>query len=353
MAYIVSPALGMNLADPTTIQNFETPVVNNNFLALENGIVADRVRLTSLEALPPALATPTLYARGQSADFLVVDPAALDAVTTASIGDRAWMTTPGTGVDALTWVAVADTGAGLDWRNETDLIVVDTKAHLDTFIAAIAATTDLRFHIGSLIHVTGTKTLYRITSAVGAYALIDDKIIIPTSIAGTGAVLDALTGVVVCTTVTSVAFNVAFAADGSGLDDYELVIIKTAASAANSLLVRLRLSGTDALTNYDAVVNSSNNNINTSATTLAATSYAPNGGTGTLEQAVIRITGAALAAATLFQSFDFVTPNPATAAGSALQHKGGLHRDATAYDGFSITTSTGTFTGLAYLRRKK
>lgn len=353
MAYIVSPALGMSLADPTTIQNFETSVVNNNFLALENGIVADRVRLVALEALPGALATPTLYARGQNADFLVVDPAALDAVTTATIGDAAWMTTPGTGVDALTWVAVADTGVGLDWRPDTDIITVDTKAHLDTFIAAIAATTDLRFHVGGLIIVTGTATLYRFTSAVGAYKLIDDKIIIPASIAGTGAVLDPLTGVITVTTNSSFSINTGFTADGSGLDDYELVLIKTAASVANSLLVRLRAAGVDAATNYDQIVNSSNNNVNTSATSLASTTFNPNGGTGTLEQSVTRITGPALAAATLMQGNDLVTPNPGTAAGMALQYKGCLHRDATAYDGVTVTTSTGTWTGLAYLRRKK
>lgn len=40
MAYIVTPDLGLELADPATIQAFETPVVNENFLKLEAAIVA-------------------------------------------------------------------------------------------------------------------------------------------------------------------------------------------------------------------------------------------------------------------------------------------------------------------------
>ena len=39
----------MQLADPTTVQAFITADVNSNFLALENGIVADRVRISALE----------------------------------------------------------------------------------------------------------------------------------------------------------------------------------------------------------------------------------------------------------------------------------------------------------------
>lgn len=49
MAYFITPDLGLELADPLTIQSFETPNVNSNFLLLEAGIVADRVRLLALE----------------------------------------------------------------------------------------------------------------------------------------------------------------------------------------------------------------------------------------------------------------------------------------------------------------
>lgn len=49
MAYIVTPDLGLELADPSTVQPFETPNVNSNFLTLEAGVVADRVRLSAIE----------------------------------------------------------------------------------------------------------------------------------------------------------------------------------------------------------------------------------------------------------------------------------------------------------------
>jgi hypothetical protein len=49
MAYYVTPDLGLELADPLTIQAFETVNVNSNFELLEAGIVADRVRLTAVE----------------------------------------------------------------------------------------------------------------------------------------------------------------------------------------------------------------------------------------------------------------------------------------------------------------
>lgn len=48
MAYYTT-SLGLQLADPTTTQVFETAVVNEDFQLLNDGIVADRTRLTSLE----------------------------------------------------------------------------------------------------------------------------------------------------------------------------------------------------------------------------------------------------------------------------------------------------------------
>lgn len=45
----MTPDLGLELADPATIQAFETPNVNSNFLKLEAGIVDDRVRLSDAE----------------------------------------------------------------------------------------------------------------------------------------------------------------------------------------------------------------------------------------------------------------------------------------------------------------
>lgn len=53
--YITTPVLGMLLADPLTVQAFETTVVNGNFLALENGIANDRVRISAVELAKPIL----------------------------------------------------------------------------------------------------------------------------------------------------------------------------------------------------------------------------------------------------------------------------------------------------------
>lgn len=205
MAYIVSPTLGMQLADPTTIQNFETPVVNNNFLALESGIVADRVRLVALEALPPALATPTLYARGQSADWLVVDAAALTALDKATVGDVAWVTTPGTGIDPFSVVALAGAGNTIDWRI-IDRVIADTKAHLDSFIDAWNNDADLLFQIGAEVYVAESKMTYRITAITGTYtparAFVDA--VITSAVASVGlAPIDPDTGAVAFSGITT------------------------------------------------------------------------------------------------------------------------------------------------------
>lgn len=94
MAYIISPVLGMKLADPTTIQAFVTTDVNADFLALENGIVADRVRLSALETFEGVVNAGV--ARGTLADYKVATPAALQALANMVAGDTAVMAGDGT-----------------------------------------------------------------------------------------------------------------------------------------------------------------------------------------------------------------------------------------------------------------
>lgn len=62
MAYFVTAGLGLELADPLTIQAFDTVNVNSNFQLLEGGIVADRVRLTASETYRNTTATATTLA---------------------------------------------------------------------------------------------------------------------------------------------------------------------------------------------------------------------------------------------------------------------------------------------------
>lgn len=60
MGYLPTTALGMKLADPSTIQAFETVQVNANFVALETGIVADRSRISDVEGITAAVNTTDL-----------------------------------------------------------------------------------------------------------------------------------------------------------------------------------------------------------------------------------------------------------------------------------------------------
>ena len=62
MSYFITPGVGMSLANPSTAQTFETTVVNNNFILLENGILADRTRLVSLETRDGSVADLTALA---------------------------------------------------------------------------------------------------------------------------------------------------------------------------------------------------------------------------------------------------------------------------------------------------
>lgn len=113
-------------------------------------------------------------ARGQLTRYLVTDLTALTAIADATIGDTLFMTTPGTGIDALNWEAFAGSGVSIDWRVR-DTVVAATKADLDTFIAAVAAVsgTDAQFKVGSLAFVLDTAFTYRFTSTAGAILLLN------------------------------------------------------------------------------------------------------------------------------------------------------------------------------------
>jgi hypothetical protein len=76
VAYLTT-TLGMKLADPTTIQQFETTQVNANFQALENAILADRGRLDAAETNSPK----------------TVDNAFTNTFNTAKVGNNTTVTT--------------------------------------------------------------------------------------------------------------------------------------------------------------------------------------------------------------------------------------------------------------------
>lgn len=127
------------------------------------------------------------WARGNATQYVVSNLAALDAVSTGIIGDTAFMTTPGTGINALSWEAYAGSGAGLDWR-PAETIYASSKTNMDSFISAVAAIADTRFEVGGEWIDTTTGWRYRFTSTAGAYVLNMQGIvpIVPTTLLGSG-----------------------------------------------------------------------------------------------------------------------------------------------------------------------
>lgn len=190
MAYIITPGFGMKLADPATVQQFETSVVNADFLALENGIIAETGRATAAEAAVAARAT-TLEGYGRI--FTPASPAALNALNPTpgvTIGDMAQVSTPGTGITRHFWILVA----GGFVMTPLGTITAATMPNMNSYIAVIAALAKLQFTIGSFWYNTDDGQLYMFTSAAGAYRVVPNKFIMtrtPTAVA-TNASLTAL-----------------------------------------------------------------------------------------------------------------------------------------------------------------
>lgn len=108
-------------------------------------------------------ATATLNAgagRGTGANFPAANPAALDAISTAVIGDIAQVTLPGTGVDPILFRAVAGSGSGIDWRVD-GAIYAGTKANLDTATTTLTGITDIIFRVGDQAYAADTAITYR------------------------------------------------------------------------------------------------------------------------------------------------------------------------------------------------
>jgi hypothetical protein len=136
--------------------------------------------------------------------------------------------------------------------------------------------------------------------------------------------------------VSSVSLNGVFT---STYENY-LLVVRASASAAGDIDARLRLSGTDASTNYNRQFGSFN------ATTVAAARetsqtfarfIAGHSGTAT---AVVQVFSPAEAKSTVFQSH--TGGNPSTPL-QALAW--GSHTTATAYDGITFFPASGTITG--------
>lgn len=98
--------------------------------------------------------------RGTRTAYSVADLTALDLIADAIVGDTAYVTAPGTGIDPFMATAYNGTGATIEWRLPD--LVAASKANLDTFIAAVAALsgTDVLFVSGRSAYTTDTKVRY-------------------------------------------------------------------------------------------------------------------------------------------------------------------------------------------------
>lgn len=281
-----------------------------------------------------------LTARGGTVTTIAV----LDAISTASIGGRAYMTSPGTGIEAVTWEAYAGTGSGLDWHI-VDTVRASTKANLDNFVTAVAATSDLRFVVGGLAFVSATNLFYRFTSVTGAYRLAQDRYrMVPTSVTGTGVTFDTASGIVTCSAAPLITVDGVFTSDFSR---YEIEIDWTLVSASIQPWIKLRGpvgAPVDISTAYTyelfqgsvATATASNSAANQSSFLLSGGGVVRGAGT-------VLLNGPAAARRTFLRSsFDAIA-----AVGTIVDASSkGEHDTATAYSGFTIdSTSAADFTG--------
>jgi hypothetical protein len=343
MAYITSPGFGMLLADPSTVQIFETSVVNADFLALENGILVERARIDAQVVITNAYTAGV--GRGNLAREVTATPATLTAIADPLVGDRVRVAAPGTGITAFWVECIAGAGAATaDWV-PVETVIADTKTNLDAFIAAWVADADLTFAIGQRILVTGTGITYRITSTAGALTALPGVIkpAAPT-LGGAGAATVNADGTVsLAATATSVAFDGCF--DETMFHRYKVTIEISATSTANQISIFLRDAAAATIgTGYDAelVVGSgaSASTQQQANATTGWTAYIASASARTITLWLHAISVAAFKTGRMDLTEYAGASQPLTASGSIG------NRGATAARGFLISVNTGTFTGL-------
>jgi hypothetical protein len=310
-------------------------------------VMEDRLT-TEINTINGSIATINANAaRGTSTQYKVTTLTALDAIADAVIGDLAYVTTPGTGIESIKFEAFAGTGLTIDWHI-VDTVRADTVVNLDAFIAAIAAISDETFVIGGLAYVSGTQAAYKFITTAGVKQPLSAIVpIVPTSVSGTGSALSP-NGQITLTAATSLVVNGCFS---SSFDNYVAVIDIASVSASNSLNMQLRTGGTTATAAvYDTESNYVYGATVVGVQVLAGTSWAfcgSGGITGTSHSAEVKLYAPALSQATRAISDAMSTSNPmsAVATGGSIQKRAMLHRTVASYDGFVITPSTGNVTG--------
>jgi hypothetical protein len=164
--------------------------------------------------------------------------------------------------------------------------------------------------------------------------------VIPTSATGTGVSLGA-SGKVTMTATPAVTVN------GCFISTYEnyLLLINIPTGGAGNHILQLAAGGTlTSAANYDTQVFSSSSASVTAGTSLAATSWSAMGAAAAIHDSNWYLYRPQLAVATVGDMSVLSTPNPMTTS-AVFSKKGFLHRLGTSYDGFVLTTSSGTFSG--------
>lgn len=292
-------------------------------------------RLDNLQYIPGLLAGP---GRGPGAVYTVANPTALDAISNAVVGDTAWMTTPGTGINPFMWVAAAGSGATIDWRPE-ETVTAATKANLDSFISTVAAITDTVFAVGALATVTATGITYRFTSTAGALAAVPGTIIPSAATNGTLAA----DGSVSSTAQSLVRVRDAFPA---GFTVFKITF-DVVTSAASGVLLRVASGASDVSTGtYDSQSVRGINATADAVQSLAGTSanLAPIGIAGARHFGEVIVTDANVAGPTFIVGQSVSTPASAMTTSAGTSAVAALHRTTTAYDSFTLTVGTGTIT---------
>lgn len=294
--------------------------------------------------------------RGSLTMYTGTNLAALDALTDGVIGDTFYMTDPGLGnagtgtIDPMTWEAIGDSGVNLNWRVR-DQIVADTKAHLDTFIAAVAAIagTDEQFRIGNRALVSTTRQSYIFRSTAGAY-LIDATPIRMFPAGSAGITVDPVTGIATSTQQATLTFgtvgNPAFA---DPFTDYNVVYDLVGNGTATGLILQfLDAAGAPiaAGTLYDVYRTAVANSIVTSAPLMVQNNLplsAGIGGASFRHKGRFSIRAARDVAVKLFESHEEVTAVPGVAATGGQISLDGVLNSTALLTGFVLAAVAGTF----------
>lgn len=321
MAYYVTPDLGLELADPLTIQAFETVNVNDNFLTLEAGIVADRVRLSAAE--------PKITALEARVTQRPVDLDALAAVGTGSLlsGDLARVTEGGA---LFFW-------AGTAWEQLSVAKFASTAARDTAYAKASAA-----------YRVTGARSRVTTEGFVRVYGptltwVPDGFQQLPVKPTGVVGGTESLGIVTVTAAATAVRLDGIFNA-AHGFPRYRIGF-DLITSAAAGLNIRLAAGGVVATTAYD---NQRDTSINASIATTPTSSVGefqgvPFGIAGGNARGTVVLENPHLAAPTRFLS-DFTVMDASYSAASGSGRTNGRHRTATAYDGINFSPPSGNLT---------